>query len=285
MTDDPRAAVDPSNAAQATAWDGDEGSFWARHADRFDRAVAGYRQPLMDAARITRTSRVLDVGCGCGQTTIDAARQATEGAAVGVDLSSAMLDVARRRASEHGIGNISFLQCDAQVHPFEPGSFDLVISRTGAMFFGDPIAAFGNIGAALRASGRLTMLAWQPLAGNEWIREFSTSLAAGRDLPPPPPDAPGPFALSDPRRVEQILTEAGFETVQLDPIEAPMWFGATTEDAYQFVLGVSGWMLEGLDEDGRRRALAALRSSVEAHTSADGVLYGSAAWLIRARRA
>ncbi|WP_334142773.1 class I SAM-dependent methyltransferase [Rhabdothermincola sp.] len=284
MDDRRHIAVAPSNTAQAKAWDGDEGAFWARQADRFDRAVAGYRQPFLEAAGIGSADRVLDVGCGCGETTLDAAHLADGGTALGVDLSSAMLEVARRRASDQGIANASFEQADAQVYAFELASFDLAISRTGAMFFGEPVAAFTNIGTALRPGGRLTLLAWQPLTGNEWIREFSGALAAGRDMPPPPPDAPGPFALSDPQRVEHILGAAGFDEIRLDPVEAPMWFGDTADDACEFVLGVSGWMLEGLDDESRSRALGALRSSIESHTGSTGVLYASAAWLIRARK-
>ena len=135
---------------------------------------------------------MLDVGCGTGQTTRDAARAASAGSALGVDLSSRMLDHARRRATEEGVTNVTFAQADAQIHPFEPGAYDVAISRTAAMFFGDHVAAFSNIGRALRSGGRLVLVTWQPLPGNEWIREISGALAAGRDLPAPPPDAPAP---------------------------------------------------------------------------------------------
>lgn len=276
--------VAPSNIDQLRAWDGDEGAYWAAHADRFDLAVAGHHDRLMQAAAVGSADRVLDVGCGTGQTTRDAAARAASGHALGVDLSSAMLDVARRRATEQGVTNARFEQADAQIHPFPPEAFDLAISRTGAMFFSDLTAGFANIARALRPEGRLALLTWQSVARNEWIRELSGALAAGRDLPAPPPDAPGPFSLSDPDRVREVLTAAGFTGIDLDDSTAGMWFGADADDAHRFVLGLLGWMLEGRDDDDRDRALDALRATTRAHLTPDGVIYESAAWIIRATR-
>src|SRR5262245_25378383 len=201
--------VDPSNIDQQRAWNGDEGDYWAAHPEYFDRSVAEYHQRLLATASIERGDRVLDIGCGTGQTTRDAARAASDGSAVGVDLSSPMLAYARQQAVAEGVTNASFLQADAQVHPFDPGVFDLAISRTGAMFFGDRLAAFTNIGRALGRGGRLVLVAWQGLAANEWMRAIGGALAAGRERPAPPPDAPGPFALSDPERVRAVLLSAG----------------------------------------------------------------------------
>jgi len=277
-------ATDPSNAEQLRAWDGDEGAYWAARAAYYDRSVVEHHRVLLDMAAIVGSDRVLDIGCGTGQTTRDAARAAAAGSALGVDLSSQMLDVARKWANAEGLTNVAFEQADAQIHPFPAASFDVAISRTGAMFFGDPVAAFTNLGRALRPGGRLALLTWQSLASNEWIRELSGALAAGRDLPLPPPDVPGPFALSDPDRVRALLGAAGFTDIQLDGTSASMWFGADTEDACQFVLGQLGWMLEGLDETGRTGALAALRTTAAAHQTNAGVIYGSASWTIRATR-
>ncbi len=172
--------VDPTNREQLAAWNGDEGAYWSAKADYFDRSIAAYHAPFMEAARIGRSDRVLDIGCGAGQTTLDAARQAPAGSVLGVDLSDQLLEVARQRAAAAGVTNVSFLQADAQIQPFEPASFDVAISRTGAMFFGDHGAAFANVRAALRAGGRLVLLSWQPLAANEWLQAIATSLAAGR---------------------------------------------------------------------------------------------------------
>src|SRR5688572_19742771 len=138
MTTTKSVPVDSSNLAQLDAWDGNEGDYWADHAERFDRSVAAHHERLLTRADIGVREHVLDVGCGTGQTTRDAARAASAGSALGVDLSSRMLDYAHRRAVEHGVTNATFEQGDAQIHRFEPGAFDVAISRTAAMFFGDP---------------------------------------------------------------------------------------------------------------------------------------------------
>jgi SAM-dependent methyltransferase len=276
--------VDPSNVEQLRAWDGGEGSYWAANADDYDHALAEHHRVLMAAAAIADADRVLDIGCGTGQTTREAARAATVGSALGVDLSSAMLGEARRRAAAEGLTNVRFEQADAQIHPFEVEAFDVAISRSGAMFFGDLVAAFTNIGRALRSGGRMVLLTWQPLSGNEWIRELSGALAAGRNVPPPPPDAPGPFSLSDPDRVRGVLTRAGFSDIELTEMNAGMWFGTDVDAASRFVLGQLGWMLEGLDDAGRTQAVDALRASAAAHETDAGVIYESGAWIIHATR-
>jgi SAM-dependent methyltransferase len=275
-----------TNAEQWRAWDGDEGAYWAAHADRFDRAVAPHHDRLMAAAAISAGERVLDIGGGTGQTPRDAARAASPGGtALGVDLSSGMLDVARARAADDGLDNVAFAQVDAQVHPFDPASFDVAISRTGAMFFGEPVVAFTNIARALRPGGRMALVAWQSFADNEWIREITGALTGGRPLSPPPPDAPGPFSLADPARVHALLDAAGFVDVDLTGVSAPEWFGVDADDAHAFVLGLTGWMLRDADDDTRGRAVDALRSTMRAHEGPDGVTFASAAWVITAKRA
>jgi SAM-dependent methyltransferase len=248
--------VDPSNAEQLRAWDGDEGAYWADKAEYFERALAAYHDPFFAAAAVGVADRILDVGCGTGLTTRDAARRATSGSALGVDLSSRMIEHARSRAVAEGIGNVSFEQVDAQIHPFEPGTFDVAISQTGAMFFGDLTAAFVNVGRALKPGGRLVLLSWQPPANNAWVREL----------------------------VRTILEAAGFGEIEHQGITADMWFGHDTDDAYRFVLGLLGWMLDGLDDAGRVRALDGLRSTVTAHETGGGAIYESAAWIVRATR-
>jgi SAM-dependent methyltransferase len=182
------------------------------------------------------------------------------------------------------VRNASFAQVDAQVHPFEPASFDVAISRTAAMFFGDLDAAFANVGRALAPAGRLAMTTWQPLSENEWIREISGALAAGRDLPGPPPDGPGPFSLSKPERVRAVLSAAGFTRIELEGSSAGMWFGHDADDAHRFILGLMGWMVEGLDDVGRKLANENLHAVLQAHESAHGVVLDSAAWTVTATR-
>lgn len=269
--------ADPANAEQTRSWDGTEGAYWARHAERFDATVARYHEPFLDAAALGADEHVLDIGCGTGQTTRDAARRAGE--VLGVDLSKRMIDLARRLAADEGVPNARFVVADAQVYPFPPA--DVAISRTGAMFFGDPVAAFANIGRALRPGSRLVLLTWQAPERNEWLPAFATALTGGR---PPAAAGPGPFSLADPARVQGLLAAAGFVDVRLEPRHEPMWFGPDPDDAHDFVLGLLGWMLDGRDASARARAEAALRTSVQEHHGPAGVQYDSAAWIVTARR-
>jgi SAM-dependent methyltransferase len=277
------AAAD-ANEVQRAHWDGDGGVFWATHADRLDAEVAAYRTRFLDAADVQRDSRVLDVGCGNGRITLDAARRAPAGQAVGVDLSSAMLRVARRRAAAEALPNVLFLQADAQVHPFAEGETDLVLSRNGSMFFADPHAGFGNLARALRPGGRLVLLTWQPLAENEWLRNTLTILSGSRGLQAPPDDAPSPMALSRPERVHALLEGAGFTDVELTDLREPMFFGVTPEDAFTFVSTMRGALVEQLEPDEQRQVLDELRADLARHHTEQGVRYDSAAWLVQARR-
>ncbi|WP_448612263.1 class I SAM-dependent methyltransferase [Geodermatophilus sp. URMC 60] len=279
--------VDALNADMASAWNGEEGEDWAARADRFDAASAAFDPALLGAAGIAAADRVLDVGCGAGISTRAAARVAVDGRATGIDLSAPLLAEARRRSAVAGLTNTTFVQGDAQVHPFEPGGHDLVISRFGAMFFGDPVAGFGNIARALRPGGRLALLSWQPLARNEWLLLIRRALAAGRPLPEPPGDAPGPFGLSDPDRVRRILTAAGFEAVELTEVPGVVRLGADGEDAFDFVsgLGLTRGLLGGLDDGARQAALDELRAALVEHETPDGVLLDAWAWLTTAQRA
>ena len=226
------------------------------------------------------------MGCGTGESSIDVARAASAGSVLGVDLSARMLDLARWRSQDAGATNVEFLQADAQVHPFAAEAFDLAVSRFGAMFFNDPAAAFANIGRAVRPGGRLAMLSWQELARNEWLVAIRTALAAGRALPTPPPNAPGPFGLSEPDGVRRILAEAGFAGIEIETVEEPLRFGADAEDAWAFVrtLGIVRGLTGGLDDEIKAHALDALQAVLAEHETAEGVLFGAAAWLISARR-
>jgi SAM-dependent methyltransferase len=274
--------ADPSNADMVGAWDGKEGAFFATHAERVDQSLANAHRPFLAAAAIRPDERVLDVGCGTGESTRDCARAAVNGAVLGVDLSSEMLAFARRIATAEGLGNVEFRHADAQIYPFDRGGFDVVVSRLGSMFFGDPVAAFTNLRYALRPGGRLALLTWQGMAENEWLTEFRRAMADGRDVPAPPSDAPSPLALSDPKRASAILGAAGFTDISFKGLHEPMRFGSTADDAFGFVSAQLGWMLDGLDDDGRNRALDALRTSIAGHTEEGGVFYGSATWIIQA---
>ena len=275
-----------ANAEQLAAWNGDDGDHWSTHEEHYDASVAAHSLLLAAAAAIDDGERVLDLGCGCGSTTRDAARAARDGAAMGIDLSTQMLERARRRALEERLDNLSFVHGDAQVHDFAPAEFDVVISRFGSMFFGDPVAAFGNVGGAMRPGGRVALIAWQDLARNEWLTAMRGALAQGRDLPTPPPRVPSPFAFAEPEHVRSVLAAAGFHDVEIDAVEVPFQLGADPDDAFDFAAGtgITRGLLQDLTPDRQNLALAELRAVVDAHDGPDGVVFGSRAWIIGAVR-
>jgi SAM-dependent methyltransferase len=278
------ALEETANPAQAAAWDGDDGAFWVDHEAHFEAGIAAYDPRFLAAAGIQPTDQVLDVGCGCGGTTRSAARLAWRGGAVGVDLSTRMLERARARSTAEGLQNIEFTHADAQVHAFPERAFDVVISRMGTMFFSDPVAAFANLGRATKSGGRLTMLVWQALERNEWLVAIRAAMAVGRDLPVPPPDAPSPFALADPARVQSILAAAGYESIELHDVAEAVYLGDDADDATNFVASLAGWMTADLDAAGKQRALDALRATMVEHDSGFGVLFRSRSWIVTATR-
>jgi SAM-dependent methyltransferase len=280
------SAVDETNLQQAAAWDGEEGDEWTVHADRYDAACRRYDPHLINGAQLAAADRVLDVGCGTGLSSRDAAQVVVDGSVTGIDLSARMIAEARRRSTTMGLTNTRFIVGDAQTYPFRSAAFDAIISRFGAMFFGDPVAAFINLGHSLSHGGRLALLSWQALANNEWVLALRDTLAAGRALPEPPAGAPGPFGLAEPTDIHRILTTAGFDDIRLTEVREPMYLGADSDDAFSFVsgLGLTRGLLAGLDDHTRHAALEALRNRLDAHTTSDGVLLGATAWLLTARR-
>ena len=156
------------------------------------------------------TTRVVDIGCGTGQTTRDAARAAVVGSVLGVDTSASAIERARELAAGERLHNVTHTVADAQVHSFDDEEFDVAISRFGTMFFAEPASAFRNIARALRPGARLVMMVWQDHDRNEWAVSIGNALAADQAPPPRPTDAMDPFSLGDPAAVTTILGAAGF---------------------------------------------------------------------------
>ena len=275
-----------ANTDMAAGWDGPEGDRWSDQWEHYDRSMAAHHDALMEAAAVRPTDAVLDVGCGNGEVTLEAARSAAAGSALGVDLSSQMLEVARRRADEAGLGNARFEQADAQVHPFAPEGYDLVVSRFGSMFFADPVAAFANLHRALRPGGRLVLATWQSVEHNEWIQVFPAALAQGRDVPLPQDSTPGPVGLADPDHVRSVLSKAGFSAVELAPHALPFVAGTDADEAFEFArtLGITEGMTQGLDEATKAAALESLRQAMLDHATPGGVVFDSGIWIVTAVR-
>ena len=213
------------NATQIEFWNGETGRNWVTHDALMEAMLQPLGESVMDALAPAPGEHVLDVGCGCGHTSLSLAdRVGAEGSVTGIDISAPMLAVASHFAA--GRSSIQFVEADAQTHAFEPERYDMVFSRFGVMFFEDPVAAFTNIHSAMRASGRLAFCCWQPRAVNPFMTV--PAMAALELLPAPPempPRTPGPFAFEEADYVTEVLTSSGFESVAVTPLQQPLIFG------------------------------------------------------------
>ena len=275
------------NETQIEHWNGDEARHWIDEQDRYDRQLAPFATELLRTAAIGPADRVLDIGCGCGGTTMIAARDAAD--ARGFDISAPMLDHARTRAAAVGVANVQFERGDVQTHPFEPGSFDVAISRFGVMFFDDASAAFTNIARALRPGGRLAFVCWQDLGRNDWL--LVPGMAAAQHVPLPelgPPGGPGMFSLAEPDLVRVLLQSAGFVDIDITAFEVPMLVagGGSVDETLEFLLatGIGHATLAQADDGPAALAVDAVREALAPHHDHDGVRLGAATWVVRARR-
>jgi ubiquinone/menaquinone biosynthesis C-methylase UbiE len=252
----------------------------------YDAELRRHNKVLRRACDVQLHDHVLDIGCGTGQTTRQAARTAQAGSALGVDISAPAIERACELARAEGLRNVAFERADAQVHRFPQERFDLAISRFGTMFFGDPVAAFANIRRALCPAGRLVMMVWQSCERNEWDAAIHQSLA-GREGPAAAASTgPDPFSLADPPTVTQMLGAAGFAAIAFTDVCEPVYYGRDVTAALDWVRGFTctSEALKGLDPAAAARALGRLREALSAHLSDDGVWFNSRAWIITARR-
>src|ERR1019366_3164307 len=207
-------AAQESNDEQTALWNGTAARGWIAAQAALDRMYKPFEDLLAAAAGGVADGRVLDIGCGTGGTTRAAAR-GTKGHCLGVDISAAMIAAAQARAEQEGVA-ASFVCADAERYAFAPASFDMVMSRFGVMFFGDPVRAFANIRRAARQDARLRFFAWRAPAENPFLTEAERAAAPLLPLAPPrPPDAPGPFAFADPGRVSSILDKSGWADIEV----------------------------------------------------------------------
>jgi SAM-dependent methyltransferase len=208
---------------------------------------------------------------------------AQAGSALGVDISAAAIERARELARAQGVHNVAFECADAQVHRFAQKRFDLATSRFGTMFFADPVAAFANVGRALRPAGRLVIMVWQAHERNEWVVAIRQSLAGPAAVASAGPD---PFSLGDPPAVTRILEAAGFADVTFTDVREPVYYGPDVAAALDWVRGFACTknVLDRLDPAAAASALEQLREMLAAHPSDDGVWFGSRAWIVTARR-
>lgn len=276
----------PPNAAQIEYWNGQTGARWSAQQERIDELFAPLTEAVVDAAAPGGHERVLDVGCGCGASLLAlAGRLDPDGHIMGVDVSAVMLEVARARTARDE--RVRVVQADAATYGFAPGSFDLLFSRFGVMFFDDPTAAFAHMRPALAPTGRLAFVAWRAMAENPW---FTVPFAAVASLLPERPQtdplAPGPFAFADPDRVRAVLEGAGFHAVRLVRHDLTMRLGGPGETAAaaQFAarIGPAASLLAEADEPTRHEAVRAIQAALSHHETPAGLSLPASVWLVSA---
>lgn len=281
--------IDESNREQADYWNDHAGAKWVQAEAMLDAQLKPLGERAIDAVPVTPGMRVLDVGCGCGDTTLEVARRVgPDGAAVGVDISRPMLERAAERARSASLSNARFVLADATTFESEDDDkFDAALSRFGVMFFADSVAAFANIRAQLTTNGRLSFVCWQPADKNPWL--FIPTLAAAEyvDIPrPSDPYAPGPLAFADADRTRTILGDAGFSDIAFESVELELSVGGggSPAETAEFLinLGPVARVLKANPDVDRRPIVDAIRESIAPYDKGSGVRMGSAAWLVTA---
>ncbi len=289
MTD----AASGANADQVEFWSGETGNRWVQRQQRLDDMLNPYGALALARAAARPGEAVLDVGCGCGTTTLALAGQVGAGGTVfGVDISKPMLAHAEARARQlpPPKADIRFAFMDAQTGALGGPRFDLAFSRFGVMFFADPAAAFANIRGALNPGGRVAFACWRALDENPWMA--LTLRAAFQHLPPPPrpgPDDPGPFSFADPDRVRRVLDTAGFRDATLEPHDVPLTLGGTSDPAEATTFIIEAGPLSGPMAEADAATRDAVRRSVHDALAPfhgpQGVRMNGAVWIVSARNA
>ena len=198
----------------------------------YDAELQLHNEQFRVALEIRAADRVLDIGCGTGLTTREAALIASDGDALGVDIDRGMIARARELAHREGVPNVRFEAGDAQAHPFPSGAFDVAISRFGTMFFSDPGMGFCNIARAVRAGGRLVMMVWRAHDLNEWAIAIDQVIGVEECGVAPVPGS-APFSLAEPLTVRRILTAAAFADSDFSDVDVPVYYGQDVEAAQQ----------------------------------------------------
>ena len=283
-------AAETANAAMRRYWNEVAGPRWVERAEIQEARNIEVAQILLREGKPAAGERVLDVGCGPGATALPlAAAVGPSGHVTGVDIAEPMLGLLRQRVAERGIANLTPLLADAQTHAFAPASFDLLTSRFGVMFFADHLAAFRNLGAALRPGGRLCMAVWAGIADNvHWQIPFEIAVKHVGPPKPQPPHAPGPMALGDPDYVRGVLSGAGFADIAIEPTRFHViGKSAASEAEHAGALGPSGRLLDekGADEATRRAVVKETEAAFAAQFGAKGEIRLPGTFLLlRARR-
>jgi ubiquinone/menaquinone biosynthesis C-methylase UbiE len=275
------------NADQIAFWNGPAGQHWTDRQPMQDVLLAPVSQILIDRAGAQPGERLLDVGCGCGATTIAfAERVAPSGFAIGIDISVPMLSRARQLAPK-GLP-LDFVLADATVYPFDPSSFDLLASRFGVMFFAEPAVSFANLHRALAPSGRMAFACWRQPRENPWM--MTPLQAVYKHVPKLPqlgPEDPGPFAFASEERVQRILGEAGFKQIAMEPcnlvLDLAIGRGLEGAVAAALAIGPSSRALEGHPAEVQAAAKNSIREALATFARGQSVPLPASIWIVTAR--
>jgi ubiquinone/menaquinone biosynthesis C-methylase UbiE len=274
-----------ANAEQIALWNGCASRGWIDAKELLDQVLQPFEDLLVEAVAERKAQRALDVGCGTGATTLAVARllSKSKGNAVGLDISEPMIALARERAEREG-ASARFICADAQTHPFEPASFDMIISRFGTMFFDDSVRAFTNLRRAAMPNAALHTIVWRSPADNAFMT--AAERAAAPLLPEIPrrrPDEPGQFAFADRDRVYSILEKSGWSEIDIRPLDVACTLPEHELNAYIARLGPLGRVLQQLDDQERARIIEAVRAAFEPFVHGAEVRFTAACWTVAAR--
>ncbi|MDI1480141.1 class I SAM-dependent methyltransferase [Polyangium sp. y55x31] len=269
---------------QATLWNGLAGRAWVEAQELLDQMFEPFADLLVEAVSARSAGQVLDVGCGTGGTTLAVARVlGANGRCVGIDISDPMIAAARARAERENVP-ASFIRENAQIHAFEPASFDMIISRFGVMFFDDPVRAFTNLRRAAKDDAELRFIAWRSAAENPFMTTAERAAAPLLpNLPARRPDAPGQFAFADRRRVHNILEESGWAEIDIQPIDVACALPEKELIRYLTRLGPVGMILQQADDRTRTEVIKTVRAAFEPYVHGALVRYTAACWMVGAR--
>jgi SAM-dependent methyltransferase len=284
-------AGEEANAQQRAYWNEISGPKWVTLADTVNEQIEPLGLAAMDAANLEPGQRVLDVGCGCGQTSLElASRVGATGSVLGLDISAPMLADARARASRASARNLEFIEGDAQVHALEPSAFDRVFSRFGVMFFADPVAAFANLASAVNEGGSLCFICWQAMPSNPWMVVPAQAAAQHIEMPAPAdPGGPGPFSFADADHVTSVVANAGWKNVQCTDHsgELSVGLGQSLPDIIEFLqqMGPAGNALREATPEQRAKVTATMSDVLAPYYTDDALRMGFATWIVTATRA
>jgi SAM-dependent methyltransferase len=275
------------NADQIAYWNGPGGQRWRDRQAVQDILLVPVSQALIERIGAGAGDRLVDIGCGCGATSIALAeRVAPSGFVLGVDISAPMLARARELAPQ-GLP-LDFVLADATVHPFEAASFNHLVSRFGVMFFAEPVVSFANLRRALRPAGRVTFACWREPRENPWMTApLQAVYQHVPKLPPPGPEDPGPFAFASEARVQRILGEAGYQSVAMERVDLvfDIAIGRGLDTAVQSAMGIgpTSRALEGHPEEVRDAVKQSVRDLLAPLVKDQRLPLAGSIWIVTAR--